>query len=467
VFQIVYWYPQILYETRQDLGGLRWRVEVGPLRLQNALDELGNVYRERHLSFWQPWDRPSDSEHVLRRLETVLQKPEGVLVSVYIDPPALDPKRFDIEFPASLHWEVSSSWPQSFQVRQGSSVVNSATYARSKKLVLRAWDDHIAAHASFESRELNLGRPLEIVIPRTNIGEPLTTVVPLPLSLPDLARDNRRRRSAEIDAEHAATGGKPLSPIEIPLVQMDDLVPAVVLHAAMRMGLDLSTFPSTVTMMKPEPAPISRLRHAATYAMNLLLVGCYAGLAVLGAARVGRLGWCTLGRLRAALLELARSPAIPKAERQRGLLALGLMAVGAAISYVGVNLQDPGQFFVPLAGIALLAAGFALTLRDPFQGKTPSEVLRGWWNVPVDSRRVVGLFYALGVVALCLYVPWEWQGPGRRTALGHGWIWNPPRINASVDLTRVVLPLLAWTALAAAGLLLLWPRSRTSGSSTE
>ncbi|HAM56342.1 MAG: hypothetical protein A2X51_14380 [Candidatus Rokubacteria bacterium GWC2_70_24] len=57
------------------------------------------------------------------------------------------------------------------------------------------------------------------------------------------------------------------------------------------------------------------------------------------------------------------------------------------------------------------------------------------------------LVYALVVGWLCIYVPWRGPGPyGSGQDLGYWFVWNPPKWAGSIDLTRVVLELVAATA---------------------
>lgn len=69
---------------------------------------------------------------------------------------------------------------------------------------------------------------------------------------------------------------------------------------------------------------------------------------------------------------------------------------------------------------------------------------------------VLAVVYALGVAAGCVWVPFHARYPGGLSRpLGYGWLWaGPPPGHytylAQVDITRLSLTLLAWTALAGA-----------------
>lgn len=85
---------------------------------------------------------------------------------------------------------------------------------------------------------------------------------------------------------------------------------------------------------------------------------------------------------------------------------------------------------------------------------------------PTTSRRAwpraVGVF-AMAYLALfawfCLYVPWEQRVRGVRRPLGYSALWDPPTEvygSAVIDVNRVVLVLVAISALFAAALVLAW-----------
>lgn len=67
--------------------------------------------------------------------------------------------------------------------------------------------------------------------------------------------------------------------------------------------------------------------------------------------------------------------------------------------------------------------------------------------------------YAVGICLICLWVPFRTPGSNEYASrfLGYGWLWAGPHniggyapAVAQVDITRIVLVLLAWSALNAA-----------------
>ncbi len=91
-----------------------------------------------------------------------------------------------------------------------------------------------------------------------------------------------------------------------------------------------------------------------------------------------------------------------------------------------------------------------------------SEVLRTLSWLPKARLKVIIIVYCLSVVFACIYVPW-------RAALWsceYSLIWSPPRCKggrAVVDYARVILEIVALTALGAIGLTLsgdIWKRGK-------
>ena len=81
--------------------------------------------------------------------------------------------------------------------------------------------------------------------------------------------------------------------------------------------------------------------------------------------------------------------------------------------------------------------------------------------------RIFAIFYCIAVSVICIYVPWRMlfpmSGGEASVALGYSPIWKPPAIRtgqlagvrlAVVDVGRVLLEILAATAVCAFGLLL-------------
>lgn len=73
---------------------------------------------------------------------------------------------------------------------------------------------------------------------------------------------------------------------------------------------------------------------------------------------------------------------------------------------------------------------------------------------PRHWRRAFGALttlYSLLLAGACVYVPWgEFYGTRyapRVNSLGYGFLWAPPRYSASVDTTRLLLEIVAITAL--------------------
>ncbi len=72
-------------------------------------------------------------------------------------------------------------------------------------------------------------------------------------------------------------------------------------------------------------------------------------------------------------------------------------------------------------------------------------------------RLTVG--YLAMVLWLCIYVPWTHPRHGADRSVGYSFLWSPPGYPASVvDTTRVVLGLVAVTAVFAAACVLVWLR---------
>lgn len=70
---------------------------------------------------------------------------------------------------------------------------------------------------------------------------------------------------------------------------------------------------------------------------------------------------------------------------------------------------------------------------------------------------VLTIGYLALVAWFCLYVPWEQRVRSVRRPLGYSALWDPPvDVSAVVDVNRVVLALVAISALFVAGLVLAW-----------
>jgi hypothetical protein len=66
----------------------------------------------------------------------------------------------------------------------------------------------------------------------------------------------------------------------------------------------------------------------------------------------------------------------------------------------------------------------------------------------IRIKLVIGTIYAIGLVAISTYVPWV-MGPFR-VSWGYARFWTSPNRACRLDLQRMFIELLAWTALLAA-----------------
>lgn len=66
--------------------------------------------------------------------------------------------------------------------------------------------------------------------------------------------------------------------------------------------------------------------------------------------------------------------------------------------------------------------------------------------------------YFAVVAWLCLYVPWVQHARGRTRPLGYALLWEPPDdlLGVGVDVPRLLLSLVALTAVFAAALMIAW-----------
>jgi hypothetical protein len=123
--------------------------------------------------------------------------------------------------------------------------------------------------------------------------------------------------------------------------------------------------------------------------------------------------------------------------------------------------------------LALLVRPLLRLLTSAWPKSTPQVALRPIRTplAPKEStmsRHTVGadrllLLYALVVGWLCIYVPWSGRGRYGRD-LGYWFVWDGPKEAASVDLTRLVLELVAATAaLVALAVCREWWRRRRGG----
>jgi len=64
--------------------------------------------------------------------------------------------------------------------------------------------------------------------------------------------------------------------------------------------------------------------------------------------------------------------------------------------------------------------------------------------------------YCIAIAILCLVVPWKIEFKGTASSLGYSAIWSPPDDGnyVSIDFSRVVLEIIAITALAAMAFIL-------------
>ena len=79
--------------------------------------------------------------------------------------------------------------------------------------------------------------------------------------------------------------------------------------------------------------------------------------------------------------------------------------------------------------------------------------------------KVIIIVYCLSVVFACIYVPWKVQWRAIQLSCDYSWIWSPPYCRKApvVDYARVILEIVALTALGAIGLALsgdIWKREK-------
>ncbi len=87
-----------------------------------------------------------------------------------------------------------------------------------------------------------------------------------------------------------------------------------------------------------------------------------------------------------------------------------------------------------------------------------SEVLRALSWLAKARLKVIIIVYCLSVVFACIYVPWKVQNIRSQNSCDYSLIWSPPYCEGSdkpvVDYARVILEIVALTALGAIGLTL-------------
>jgi len=68
-------------------------------------------------------------------------------------------------------------------------------------------------------------------------------------------------------------------------------------------------------------------------------------------------------------------------------------------------------------------------------------------------KKVIIFLYFLSLLSACIYVPWKSElggsyfSRGFTVSLPYSFIWKPPRQIASIDLSRILLEIVAITAL--------------------
>ncbi len=81
------------------------------------------------------------------------------------------------------------------------------------------------------------------------------------------------------------------------------------------------------------------------------------------------------------------------------------------------------------------------------------------------APRIILVLYLVTVAAACVYVPWTVTQSGVRIAMDYGFLWNSPGGSVGgVDLDRVVLELVAVSALAGAAMVLVGTEKLKEGS---
>jgi hypothetical protein len=114
----------------------------------------------------------------------------------------------------------------------------------------------------------------------------------------------------------------------------------------------------------------------------------------------------------------------------------------------GIGRVPTEQSAVPDARPETTPSAYAASKGGPMKIGPVHETTTRWLTV----------VYCLLVAIICLYVPWRRSVRGMEFPLGYSFLWRPPDELAAVDWGRVVLELVAVTAVIVAGRFLLYRR---------